>query len=133
MAGENRASNITTIDCGYGLGIHGGGCGDVSVFDSDIYGENRLNYDCLDGSCPSCIDRYGLTLASLYSQAHRDRETEYWEFLPLGNYSDCFEAKATYTGLKFHNYEEATGDYARDANEASCAGKKQYAIAPYFK
>ena len=103
-AGINRARGIVTIDCGRGLGIHGGGCGDVDVVDCHIYGEHRPNYDCPDGNCDECIDRVGLTLASVYSGAHRDRETERWDWLPLGNYSDCFEAKATYTGLEFHNF-----------------------------
>lgn len=42
----NRARDIVSIDCGRGIGIHGSGCGDVEVIDCDIYGENRLNYDC---------------------------------------------------------------------------------------
>ena len=121
----NRAKNIVTIDCGYGLGIHGSGCGSVEAIDCKIYGENRENYDCPDGSCDSCIDRYGLTLAALWTDVHRDKETEHWEFLPIGNYSDCFTAKATYTNIEFHRFESGTVDGDnREANEASCDGAR---------
>ena len=92
---KNQAENIVSIDVGHGIGVHGGNCGHVVIKNSKIYGDFADNTDChgIGGNhedCDHCIDRFGLTMASIYSTEHRDREEEKWEWLPLYNYSDCF-------------------------------------------
>lgn len=109
----NQAEDIVSIDVGHGIGVHGGNCGHVVIKDSKIYGDFPANQDCHgiggnDPACDHCIDRFGLTMASIYSTEHRDREEEKWEWLPLYNYSDCFAGTVKYDGLRFFEYPSAT-------------------------
>ena len=92
-SGKNKAKNIVSIDVGQGIGVHGGGCGNVRCKYCEFYGENRLNGDCVgvpQASCDHCIDRHGMVLNSIFSEAHRDKETINSEWMPLFNNSDCF-------------------------------------------
>jgi hypothetical protein len=125
----NKGTALVSIDTGYGIGIHGGGCGNVVLEDSVMYGENADNQDChpdeqfpdTGGVCDYCVHRYGLTLASMYHKEHRDREIEHWYWMPLFNYSDCFIGTVEYNDLRFKNFE---------TKETTC-GSRQRAIYSY--
>lgn len=111
LTGTNQATNIVSIDVGLGIGVHGGGCGDVVVKDSHVYGEFAANEDCHDaepGSCAYCIDRFGMIFSSVYEGEHRDKETINWEWLPLGNYSDCFAGTVKYQDVNFYDFQTDT-------------------------
>ena len=129
----NRGRDIVSIDVGQGIGVHGGECGDVELIDVDVYGEFRDNPDCKDvalGECDYCYSRYGLILPSIYSEAHKDKETINSEWMPMFNYSDCFESgKVTWTNVEFHNYY-SQGIW--NAEQASCSGESQSAIGSQF-
>ena len=131
-SGTNRGRDLVSIDVRYGIGIHGGECGNVELLNSDIYGELRANEDCYEtdiSDCDHCIDRTGLIFASIYTDVHRDSETIDWGFMPLFNYSDCFEGSVTYTNLKFHNFNTDAGV---DSFMTKCESY-QSAMGPYKK
>jgi hypothetical protein len=94
-----------------------------------MYGEFVPNEDCHtdeefpdnENECDYCVNRYGLTLASMYHKEHRDRETERWEWMPLFNYSDCFIGTVEYRNLEFINFVD---------KDTTC-GSRQRAIYSY--
>ena len=96
----NRGRDLISIDNHWGLAFHSGANGDVEVYSSKVYGSNKDNIDCPEGSrCDHCMDTIGVTLMQACETTHLDTQKKWFKHPLWKMCHSAMRGQATYYGL----------------------------------